>query len=336
MKIKKKLIMKGIIALCIIALIFTFFNIGNDIYIKAKVKNGVAGLRLNEVHSKGYTGRGVNVAIIDSWILKNHDEFKDCLKHYEEVGQAFSGESHGTEVTSVLCGKNCGVVPKCNLYYFAINIGDRSAYIKAINKIMQYNANVNNNKKIRIVNISSGCQRGEKGAQEFDKAVEYANKNGILVFTSTVPTFTKPGFAIRAAYFEKHKDINDFNNIDIYMDKSKLPNDMTKEKLINTRKDYDKENNWTTVYIPSGNRYVASYENSHNYIFEKECSDSLATPYFTGLAVLALQANPSLTNKEILNVLSKSTVKNKYELSIISPTSVIKNAQEIKNKTFKK
>ncbi|MFY9475459.1 hypothetical protein [Candidatus Darwinibacter acetoxidans] len=43
------------------------------------------GLGLRALHEQGYTGKGVNVAIIDGPLLVDHEEFSGRLVHFEKA-----------------------------------------------------------------------------------------------------------------------------------------------------------------------------------------------------------------------------------------------------------
>jgi subtilisin family serine protease len=76
------------------------------------------GLGLRALHEQGYTGKGVNVAIIDGPLLVDHEEFSGRLVHFEKVGVVNETDLyHGTTVASVLVGNRCGVVPAANLHF---------------------------------------------------------------------------------------------------------------------------------------------------------------------------------------------------------------------------
>ena len=70
------------------------------------------GLGLRALHEQGYTGKGVNVAIIDGPLLVDHEEFSGRLVHSEKVGVVNETDLyHGTTVASVLVGNSGDVVP---------------------------------------------------------------------------------------------------------------------------------------------------------------------------------------------------------------------------------
>ena len=79
------------------------------------------GLGVRNLHEKGITGKGVNVAIIDQNLIIGHPEYADNIADYypgnfpEEYYE--SGSMHGAAVTSFLAGKTCGVAPEAKVYF---------------------------------------------------------------------------------------------------------------------------------------------------------------------------------------------------------------------------
>ena len=76
------------------------------------------GLGIDKVHSQGYTGKGVSVAICD-WQLKPHKDLNvqeyHCAEHASQVEDYF----HASAVTGILAGKQTGVAPEANVYFYA-------------------------------------------------------------------------------------------------------------------------------------------------------------------------------------------------------------------------
>jgi hypothetical protein len=287
------------------------------------------GLGLRTLHQKGYTGKGINVAIIDGPLLKEHDEYGDRLVHYEEVGSVDTYLDHGTTVASVLVGKRCGVLPEAQLHYFAINAVDAENVLNALERLLSYNETLEEKDKIRFVNISTGFGQRE---EDFRELIYEARDKGILVFTSTMPTVTDPPFALREAAYDDRTDLNNLNNIVIgdWMDPFLRENNMSREELVNIRKEADAQNGYVNVYLPCARRYVASPQAKDLYVYELDGGLSWATPMLTGLTAMASQVNPDLMNSELLPLLVTSIVTNEHGLNIIDPHLLVSLAETAK------
>ncbi len=281
------------------------------------------GLGLRVLHEKGYAGKGINVAIIDGLLLETHEEFADSLVHLEIVGSVMEEDHyHGTTVASILTGKLCGVVPQARLHFFATNFAEESNVLVALERLLAYNETLEAEEKIRFVNISTGL-RQEQDA--FQSLVEKAWDQGIIVFTSTMPTMTDPPFALREAAYVDKANMNQLDNIVIgdWMNEFLKQNNMTREELVRIRETNDLENGYVSLYLPCSGRYVASHVESNGYVLDNEGGLSWGTPFLTGLAALASSVNPSLTNEQVLSLLQRSIIRNDKGLDIIDPQILV-------------
>jgi hypothetical protein len=293
------------------------------------VSEVVPGLGLRALHAQGYTGKGVNVTIIDGPLLADHEEFSGRLVHFEKIGAVNEADLyHGTTVASVLVGKRCGAAPEANLHFFAANLGDEEVVLEALERVLIYNDALEPSERIRIVSISTGLSQNEDA---FHRLIHQAEEQGILVFTSTMPTVTNPPFALREAGYDNKKDLDNLDNIVIgeWMDEYLREQGMTREELVVLRKEADIKMGYISLYLPCGRRYIASPSIKDGYAFYNDWGLSWATPLLAGLAALALQANPELTSDELLMTLRDSIVTNKHGLDVIDPQLLITRAKGI-------
>lgn len=79
----------------------SFYNNTENVIIVKDKSKVEPGFGLTDLHKRGYTGKGINVAVIDSLIVEEHEEFNGRLIHYEKVGKV-TEIRHGTHVASVL------------------------------------------------------------------------------------------------------------------------------------------------------------------------------------------------------------------------------------------
>ena len=153
------------------------------------------GLGVRALHKKGIDGTGMSIAIIDQ-LLSDHIEYHDNLVHYEEIGYDDphrAGEMHGSAVSSIAVGKNCGVAPKSKLYYFACNnqkkdetgkyIPDAEPAAQALEKILKINETLPDGEKIQVVSMSWGGQNEALNSDQWQTALEKAKKTGLFVLT---------------------------------------------------------------------------------------------------------------------------------------------------------
>ena len=203
---------------------------------------------------------------------------------------------------------------------------DENNVLAALERLLSYNDTLEPSERIRIVSISTGLRENEAA---FHRLVQQAGEQGILVFTSTVPTLTNPPFALREAAYDNKQDLDNLDNIVIgeWMDEFLQEHSMTREDLVAIRKERDAEMGFITLYLPCGRRYVASHSSKNGYIYDLDWGLSWGTPLLSGLAALALQVNPELTNYELLRLLGDSITTNKHGLDVIDPQLLITLAE---------
>ena len=151
------------------------------------------------LHAQGITGRGVGIAIIDSFLYTDHAEYRDRLRWYDEVDGRRGDPAvwHASGVASVAVGKTVGVAPDADLYFVglgalwsnlptgswlaaparAIHSGQQQA--AAIRRILAMNRRLPPGRKIRAISMSIGWGLGGHGATA--AAVEEAHRAGIFV-----------------------------------------------------------------------------------------------------------------------------------------------------------
>lgn len=117
-------------------------------------------------HEKGYTGIGVNVAVMDTGIRYNHQEIAgrmnpdklgyDFVEHTNDPLDKNNPHYHGTHVSGTVAGMNTGVAPGANL--FGVRVLDASGFGYESDIIDAFLWCVDND--IHVINCSFGSQDG--------------------------------------------------------------------------------------------------------------------------------------------------------------------------------
>ncbi len=248
------------------------------------------GLGILTLQAHGITGRGVNIAIVDQPLLVEHAEYTSRLRLYEEVGvaPATMAQMHGPAVASIAVGEQVGVAPEANLYYIAAFAFDTSkAYsgtrdfhsmARAVRRILQINAGLPDDQKIRVLSMSVGWSPLEAGYAEMTAAVNDAKAAGIFVVSSNLEQTY--GFKMHGLGRAPLADPDSFNSYDagLFYASQLPPNGMTDRLL-----------------IPMDSRTVASPSSPDEYAFFRAGGWSWITPYLAGVYVLAAEVDPEIT-----------------------------------------
>lgn len=305
-------------------------DLPKDFNIKTIMENGKnPGLNLKKLHEKGITGKNVGIAIIDQTLLTTHDEYKDRLKFYEELHNCDEGSAsmHGPAVSSIAVGKSVGVAPGADLYYIANTFGtfdnDKFNYdfgylAQAIDRILEVNKTLPKEEKIRVISISVGWNKDQKGFKEVDEAVKRAKAEGILVVSTCFREYYSTNFCGLGR--ESIKNPDDYRSYEPAMFLKKL--------FFENNKNFDPTKN---IMVPMDSRCTASPTGNSDYVFYREGGFSWAVPYVAGLYALSCQANPNITPEEFLklsnetgDIVKISNNRQEYDLGkIINPERLI-------------
>ena len=142
-------------------------------------KNGDL-IKAKRLQDKGYSGKGVTVAIIDTGCEKTHPMLKGRIvggRNYTNEGTSkdFTDlNGHGTHVAGIIAGDYDGVAKGCNLIILKVlnkrGEGDLQSVVKAIYYAI--------GKKVDIINMSLGCPNNDPA---LEKAIKKAVAKGICV-----------------------------------------------------------------------------------------------------------------------------------------------------------
>lgn len=265
------------------------------------------GLGIRQLHKKGITGQGITIAILDQPLLKNHQEYADRLLGYEtfSLAKLAPPQMHGPPVASIAVGKTCGAAPKAGLYYFAYpswqwGFADCSPYCQAVEKILQVNQTLAADQKIRVISISFGGFSSMPNYDLWQKTVQKANKERILVVTCD-------------SAFLDYGTLAHIPNTD--------PDDPANYRIGRYAGNQD------VLRIPAGNRTTASHFGPDVYTYWTDGGMSWAAPYLAGLAALAFQVDPTIEPETIVDLWLQTAVKTEAG-AIINPCGFLQAVKD--------
>lgn len=249
------------------------------------------GLNARALHKRGIDGRGVGIAIIDQCLLTNHVEYKDQLRFYDEI-HCFDDTAamHGAAVSSIAVGKTVGVAPAADLYYIAETHGniidgefeyDFTWLAKSVDRILEINETLPADEKIRVISMSIGWDKSQKGYKEITESVEKAKTAGIFVVSSSLEqTF---GLRFHGLGRDPLKSADDYHSYE--------PGIWWKKTFFNKPKYLA----LPALLVPMDARATASPTGTEDYVFYRQGGWSWSIPYIAGLYALACQVEPELT-----------------------------------------
>ena len=270
------------------------------------------GLGVRELHARGVTGKGVNVAIIDQPLYQNHPEFAGRIAAYHDVGCHSESSMHGPAVASLLVGKNCGTAPEARLYHVAAPSWtlDTAYQAKALDWIVELNKKLPARENIRVVSVSAAPSGPgspfKKNQRMWDAACARAEADGILVLDCT----THHGF-IGPCWLDSSDRANPARCTPGFLGRParRMPSDR--------------------VFVPTAPRTVAEQydkdEHSHQYCGRGGLS--WAIPYCAGVLALGWQVNPDMTPQQARQLLFDSAYKRRDGARIINPKQFIRLAR---------
>ena len=252
------------------------------------------GLNIKKLQQQGYNGKGVTIAYVDQHLLLNHEAYKNVKLHNYEIQNenGIRPSMHGPAVLSLLAGKEEGMVPDSEVYFFGHDGGtdDNEYEARAFEKIVEINKTLPDDKKIKVVGMSHGADDhlDKKNAQHLREAQAKARKSGIIVVDVScgMATCGITGFM----------DRNDYKNYHV----SNWEKEAWKPSMFNNQ-----------LIVPADHRTTAIGYNGDpkHYAYFGEGGFSWGVPYITGVITMALQINPKLTEKEAFEYLHKSADK---------------------------
>lgn len=291
------------------------------------------GLNLKSLHEKGITGKGVKIAIIDQ-SLSDHEEYHNKILHYEEIypnpyAKHF-GAMHGSAVTSLAVGTNCGVAPDAEVYYFAVpfhdfknDVPDRTYVMEALKKCIEINKKLPVNERISAVSISAELNSSIQGCEKIDEYLKEAKDVGLEVIYCDM--FKKRGLSMNGYNRDMNKDVNDEANI------------IPIANLIDGRmsQDWFDKDKSKTVLIPCDHRTMASEKGYNEYMHTARGGFSWLPPQVTGLYALARQVDRSCTLEHMWSTMLKTGIKTEQGIAV-APVRMVEALEQEKLNTQKK
>ncbi|MCI8327624.1 MAG: S8 family peptidase [Lachnospiraceae bacterium] len=150
-------------------------------------------LNTSYLHKRGYTGKGITVAVMDTGLFCHKDFAGRVMGFYDVINgekECYDDNGHGTHVAGIIGSSGCagmgqymGMAPGCNL--LPIKVLDRKGggNTDQVKEAIEWLLSQKEKYRVRILNISVGMLKnaGEEEQVELIKLVEDVWDAGIVV-----------------------------------------------------------------------------------------------------------------------------------------------------------
>ena len=305
-------------------------NIEYDTHITAQMNRVNKIIESDWAHDRGYTGKGVGVAIVDTGIALHRDfieggnrviGFVDFVNHKSEP---YDDNGHGSHVAGIIGGNGFsskgrykGVAPECNLIGVKVldhrGDGNISDVLTGLQWIMDNRKKYN----IRIVNISVGTSAKDNLDENslLVQGVDAVWDNGIVVVVAAgnngpgPMSISTPGISRKVITVGSSDDnvaVEIFGNSKSkdYSGRGPTPFCIKKPDIVAPG---------SNIISCNISRYSLRSKDASPYanspmMYTVKSGTSMATPVVSGAIALLLSKYPELTNKEVKLKLRESAV----------------------------
>ena len=268
--------------------------------------------KLADSQGRNLTGKGIEVAVIDTGVDYTHPDLGGCFGSSCKVvggwdfvnadADPMDDHGHGTHVAATVAGVNnqglAGIAPDAKIYgYKVLNSGGSGSWSQVINGIKRAvdpNNDGNKSDHVDIISMSLGGVGTED--DPIAKAVDEAVDAGVVVISAAgnsgtangavgVPAAAKKGIAVAAT------------------------DDLDKLASFSSRGPTSQNNLKPDIAAPGVNICAAEWD---SWLTDRRCVDnkhisisgtSMATPHVSGAAALILQAHPDWSPQKVKSAL---------------------------------
>ncbi|EDL65410.1 S8 family peptidase [Bacillus sp. SG-1] len=284
-----------------------------------------------KVWSKGYTGKGVTVAVVDSGIAEgNGSDFSGRIianQKFADTNQMSDFFGHGTHVAGIIGGdgsqsggKYVGVAPGVNLVNVKISDDEGRTGEKNLVDSLQWIYENHEKYNIRVVNISNQIATKQSYKESAtNAAVQLLWKAGIVVVVSAG---NKGGTDCSVCYAPANDPhvitvgaVDDNGTKDLVDDSLKSWSASGTTLDGHSKPEVVAPGSEIVAYMPKGTIRDIRPGNIVDKSYFRMGGTSMSAPVVSGIVALMLQVNPDLTPDQVKWVLKNTTREYAYQPS---------------------
>jgi len=296
--------------------------IAEDSTVKTQLNIATQEIKSRESNDRGYTGKGVTIAFLDTGIYP-HPDFtkpKNRIIAFHDIVNGkkspYDDNGHGTHVAGDAAssgylsdGKYKGVAPEANIVSIKVLDSRGSGSTSDILTGMQWILDNRDKYNIRIVSLSIGETPSlPPFLDPLVKGVDRLWRSGLVVVVAagnsgpSINSVTSPGNSMNVITVGA---VDDKRTVDTSDDE--IANFSGRGSAFLPKPDVVAPG-VKIVSTASGNVPLGTDDNILlNKSYRTASGTSMATPIVAGAAALLLEKNPSLTNYQVKNILKSTT-----------------------------
>jgi hypothetical protein len=272
------------------------------------------------------TGKGINIAVIDNMLDITNPEYAENIKYFQPIKEkGILPNKHASMVMGNLCGKNTGIAPDVNVYFFSKLVyqnrnSNNKELCDILRNVIEFNSKQPKGKKIHILSCSWGVRK--QYSPEVCELLSQLQSNGVKIILCSSNDDKNNSYTLSGRDF---MPCNNPNMTDIQ------PDIQNEETVNNLNKLYQNEPD-KIIGIPTNMKTTPLESDGWQYrIFGGESSSA---PYIAGVYACALEGNQLFMTRpnwqSELNDILKSTATitddNNY---IINPKGIREQVSQI-------
>jgi len=274
-----------------------------DMPVKALLDTSVALIQARRVWEAGVRGAGMKIAILDTGIDPHHPDVAGRIAATATfVGRSYYDDNgHGTHVASIAAGNGAasqglysGVAPEASLYIAKVLAGDGSGMMSDVMAGVEWAVE----QKAHVACLSLGSAGPCDGTDALSVTCDAAVERGVVVCVAAGNegpsryTVGSPGCARQVITVGASDDMDE---IATFSSRGPTSDGRVKPDLV-----------FPGAGIVAARASGTAMGQVVNEQYTSASGTSMATPHCVGAAALLLQANPSLTPREVKDLLMRT------------------------------